>query len=162
MPNGDSFHLGYPAANFAMQFVAVLSFSLFTLFLSAQSFFNFQFLNNPKCYTRLKKSAFTSTFLLGFIITSEIVFAFLSSKSALAVFAICSLLMFVLFIVKDEHLNEKHKLTELSFLCVNLLGIGMTGFTVVISYSLSLELFFLMAGFVVATVMKYKSYSLKF
>lgn len=38
----------------------------------------------------------------------------------------------------------------------------MTGFTVFISYNLSLELFLIMAGFVVATVMKYKTYSLRF
>ena len=138
LPAGDPFHAGYSGANFAMQFAAVFSFSLFTLFLAAQSFFNFQFLNNSKCYTRVKKSAFTCTFLLGFMITSEVVFTFLSNRSALAVFAICSLLMLVLFIIKNEHLNERYKLIELSFLCVNLLGIGMAGFTVLISYNLSL------------------------
>ena len=100
-PPNHPFHVNYPNPTFVLQFVAIVSLSVFTIFLAAQSFFNFEFLNNPKCYTRLKKSAFTSTFLLGFMILNEVTFTFLSSKSALAAYALSSLLMFGLFIIKN-------------------------------------------------------------
>jgi hypothetical protein len=54
---------------------------------------------------RLRRSAFTSTALLAFIVLTEVIFTYMNNMTEMAILAISSVLLLVIFALKDEHLN---------------------------------------------------------
>lgn len=93
---------------------------------------------------------------------NEATSAFLEDVAQLVVLDISSLLLLVLFLVKDEQINERMKLIELSFLGVNKLALVMVNIVFFTTQNLSLLLFFFLACFLVAGIMQLRTYSLKF
>jgi hypothetical protein len=96
------------------------------------------------------------------LLLNEALSYFLIDVTQLIILDISSLLLLVLFWIKDEQVTERMKLIELSFLGTNLLSLLMVNIIYFTNQELSLLLFFFLAAFLVTGLMQVKTYSLKF
>lgn len=96
------------------------------------------------------------------LITFEIVSFLSNSLTQLIILALGNLLMLIVFLLKDEHLSDRIKLLELSLIAVNHLALIMVAIIYFTNQQLTLLLFFMLAVFLTAGIMRLKTYSLKF
>ena len=86
----------------------------------------------------MRVSAYTPPALLALMVLNETIFVVMENMSSLVVYGISIVLLLALFLLKNEHLNERMKLIELSFLCVGMLGLLMVLIMVLLSQTLDI------------------------
>lgn len=74
---------------------------MFALLTLAQNFFNFDFIANKKEFRRIKKSSFMPVAIIAFLILNESLSYFMADVTQLIILDISSVLLVVLFWVKD-------------------------------------------------------------
>lgn len=87
--------------NVLLQAISIISFTLFALLTLAQNFFNFDFIANKKEFRRIKKSSFMPVAIIAFLILNESLSYFMADVTQLIILDISSVLLVVLFWVKD-------------------------------------------------------------
>ncbi len=87
--------------NLYIQAIAIISFALFAALVLAQTFFNFDFLPHKKEFRRIKKSSFVPLAISTYLIVNEALSYFLIDMTQLVILDLTSILLIVLFWVKD-------------------------------------------------------------
>ena len=127
-----------------------------------QTFCNFDFLVTSQEFGRFRKSAFISTGLLLLIIVNETAWMAFGKNTFLIIANLTTALLLILFVFKNEHLNEQAKLIELSFLTVTTTALTIVDLKVLLGLSFSLYTFGVIALFVLAATLSLNTYSLEY